>query len=113
MKLLLDQNLSRKLLAVIKDKFPDSKHVSEVGLSIAGDLDVWRYAREHDFAIISKDSDCRQLSFLNGAPPKVIWLQVGNRSTQDISRMIEEHTELILGFDNSPESFLIIHAPST
>jgi len=33
---------------------------------------IWNYAREHDFVIISKDSDFRQRCFLFGPPPKVV-----------------------------------------
>lgn len=31
--------------------------------------------------VVSKDSDFRQLAFLFGPPPKVMWLRVGNAST--------------------------------
>ncbi|MGD9794259.1 MAG: DUF5615 family PIN-like protein [Acidimicrobiia bacterium] len=34
-------------------------------------------------SIVSKDSDFRQLAFLYGPPPKVVWLQVANASTTE------------------------------
>lgn len=36
------------------------------------------------FAIVPKDADFRQLSFLYGSPPKVVWLRVGK--VRDIRR---------------------------
>ena len=47
MKLLLDQNLSPRLVARLADLFPDSQHVSYVGLDRASDRAVWDYARDH------------------------------------------------------------------
>ena len=69
MKLLFDQNLSRKLVDQLQHEFPDSIHVTAVGLDAATDRELWQFAREHGFAIVSKDSDFRQLAFLYG-PPK-------------------------------------------
>ena len=61
MKLLFDQNLSRRLVRMLAIEHPDSAHVTEVGLDSATDNEIWSYAREHDFVIVSKDSDFRQL----------------------------------------------------
>ena len=47
MKLLLDQNLSRHLVRHLRDVFPESEHVSDLGLDGATDEEIWEYAREH------------------------------------------------------------------
>ena len=39
---------------------------------------------------VSKDSDFRETSFLQGPPPKVIWIQRGNRTTDEILRLLDE-----------------------
>ncbi len=78
MKLLFDQNLSPRLTRLLADIYADSIHVREVGLREADDLAIWQYAKVHGFAIVSKDSDFQQRSLLHGAPPKFIWLRVGN-----------------------------------
>ena len=54
MKLLFDQNLSRRLVALLADDFPDSSHVSLVGLAMSTDREVWEDARDHGYAIASK-----------------------------------------------------------
>jgi len=71
MKLLFDPNLSYKLIGRLGDLFPDSEHVRNLNLHEADDRTVWEYARANGFAIVSKDEDFHQLSFLYGPPPKV------------------------------------------
>jgi predicted nuclease of predicted toxin-antitoxin system len=56
-KLLFDENLSRHLITRLAAVFPDSAHVAGVGLEHTTDREVWQYARDHDFVLVSKDSD--------------------------------------------------------
>ena len=95
MKLLFDQNLSPRLATRLADLFPDSDHVSNVGLGQALDDEVWIYARDHDFVIVSKDSDFSEMSVLRGFPPKVVWIRRGNCSTNDIERILRQDFNLI------------------
>ena len=81
MKLLFDENLRPRLVANLTGEFPDSLHVRDIGLERAMDEDIWGFARDNGFVIVSKDSDFHQLSFLFGHPPKVIWTRRGNCST--------------------------------
>jgi len=66
MKLLLDENLSRRIVPFLQADYPDSSQVAMEGLERAGDLDVWRYAKDNDFVIVTKDSDFYELSLLYG-----------------------------------------------
>ncbi len=63
-------------------------HVTEVGLDTASDEDIWAYADEPGFVIVSKDSDFRQLAFLHGPPPKAVWLRAGNVTTNDVHQHV-------------------------
>jgi predicted nuclease of predicted toxin-antitoxin system len=81
MKLLFDQNVSPKLVALLADLFPGSAHADPLGLATADDDVLWNYASTNGFTIISKDEDFNLLSVARGAPPKVIWLQLGNCTT--------------------------------
>ena len=109
MKLLFDQNLSDVLVARLSDLFPESTHVKAIGLSEADDGQIWGYAKEHGFAIISKDSDFQQRSMLYGAPPKVVWLRVGNGPTSKIEKLIRDQSVTLHTFDADPvQSILII-----
>ena len=98
MKLLLDQNLSPRLLRTLEAAYPESTHVRLVGLRNADDAVVWEFARNHDFIIVSKDADFHQRSFVFGFPPKVIWIRLGNCPTAEIERIFCEHQLAIIEF---------------
>ena len=100
MKILFDQNLSFKLINALKDLYPGSVHVRDVGLAVADDITVWNYAKSNDLIIVSKDSDFYQRSILLGHPPKVIWIRRGNCSTKDIEQMLRDHFSDIEKFSN-------------
>jgi predicted nuclease of predicted toxin-antitoxin system len=87
MKLLVDENLSPKLVTLLADLFPTSARVREIGLAKAPDSVVWQYAMEQGLTILSKDEDFHHLSFLRGAPPKVIGINTGNCSTEIVARL--------------------------
>lgn len=91
MRLLFDQNLSRHLVRQLAVDYPDSRHVTEVGLDTATDVEIWEWAGDHNYLIVSKDSDFRQLAFLHGPPPKAVWLRLGNASTLDICNVLRDH----------------------
>jgi predicted nuclease of predicted toxin-antitoxin system len=107
MRLLFDQNLSPRLVSAVADLFPESVHVRDVGLQRGVDTEVWAYAVQHGLAIVSKDSDFHQMSFLLGHPPKVIWIRRGNCSTRTIEALIRtfEH-EIIVFLDAFDAAFL-------
>jgi predicted nuclease of predicted toxin-antitoxin system len=107
-KLLFDQNLSRFLVGRFTEEFPDSVHVAEVGLDQATDREVWEYARAGAYVIVSKDSDFRQLAFLFGPPPKVVWLRVGNASTTDIVSLLGESIDVVEEFAEGGEDALLV-----
>jgi predicted nuclease of predicted toxin-antitoxin system len=98
MKLLFDENLSPRLVKLLTDLFPDSVHVRDVGLKAADDPDVWTYAKDHGLIICSKDSDMHQRSFLFGYPPKIIWVRLGNCSTDDVAQLLRENIAAIETF---------------
>jgi len=99
MKLLFDQNLSPHLARLLADIYPDSVHVREVGLREAGDAEIWEYAKANGFAIVSKDSDFQQRSLLLGAPPKFIWLRVGNCTVKRVEDLLRSYSAAIHTFD--------------
>jgi predicted nuclease of predicted toxin-antitoxin system len=109
MKLLFDQNLSSRLVAAVADVFPGSSHVRDLGLARADDTAVWNVARDHGCAIVSKDSDFHLRSFVEGHPPKVVWLQVGNCTTADIeARLRGNASELMRVFEDENSAVFII-----
>ena len=108
MKLLFDENLAPRLVAQVIDLFPGSEHVRNVGLATADDAAVWEYAKASGFAIVSKDADFRQLSFLYGSPPKVVWLRVGNRSTRQIDSIMRANAAAFEAFEADPVASMLV-----
>ena len=109
MKLLLDQNVSPKLVGALADLFPDSAHVQSLGLECSSDEEIWEYALSHGFAIVTKDEDYNDLSTLRGFPPKVIWLQLGNCKTFRIEEILRSYHSRIIEFgtDNEIGTFVL------
>jgi len=107
MRLLFDQNLSPRLVSAVADLFPESGHVRDAGLQRGVDTEVWTYAAQHRLAIVSKDPDFHQMSFLLGHPPKVIWIRRGNCSTRTIETLLRTFEHEITAFlDDSEAAFL-------
>jgi predicted nuclease of predicted toxin-antitoxin system len=108
-RLLFDQNLSPRLLTVLADLYSGSTHVRNEGLASADDDTVWEYAARHEFAIVSKDADFHQRSFLLGAPPKVIWIQRGNCPTEEIALLLRErHADVLAFAEDETAAFLAL-----
>jgi predicted nuclease of predicted toxin-antitoxin system len=109
MKLLFDQNLSHRLVPALAQLFPGSTHVRNVGLSRADDAAVWDFAKTGGYTIVSKDSDFHLRSFVEGYPPKIVWLQVGNCSTADIEARLRRNADELTAFhlDGTSAVFII------
>ncbi len=108
MKLLFDHNLAPRLVRDLEHVFPGSRHVRNVELDEADDRQIWEHARDQAFVIVSKDDDFRQLAFLHGAPPKVIWLRVGNGPTSEIRQILATNVDSISEFGQSTEASLLV-----
>lgn len=102
MKLLFDENLSFRLVAVLADVYPGSAHVRDVGLLGGEDPAIWAYAADHGFLLVSKDTDFYDRSVLHGAPPKVLWLRTGNTSVAETADILRHQYILIRRFYDDP-----------
>ena len=102
MSLLFDQNLSRRLPALLSAEFPGSEQAIAAGLSTADDRAVWAYAAAHGLAVVSKDADFVQLSAVLGPPPKVIWLRIGNGPTRDVVSLLRTRAADVQAFLADP-----------
>ncbi len=109
MKLLLDENLSDRIIPRINDLYPNSAHVKTLGLISSDDPLIWEYAKNHDFVIVSKDSDFHQRSLLYGHPPKFVYLRIGNCPTARIVQILRDEQAVIPYFcDSEQESILVL-----
>ena len=95
MKLLLDENLSRRLLPPLLAAYPGSTHVAVVGLERATDAAVWEYAAANDYVIVTKDDDFSALSALRGHPPRVIKMTSGNSDNARVQAVLSNNAAQI------------------
>ncbi len=107
MKLLFDQNLSHRLIALLADLFPGSSHVRLLDLAEADDLAIWQHAKRHNFVIVTQDSDYADWNKLRGVPPKVVWLRCGNASTNEIHLRLRMASERIFLMEARTETGII------
>ncbi len=98
MKLLLDQNISFRVVKLIQHKYEVVRQVRELGLENAKDRAIWNYAKEHQFSIVTFDADFYELSNYYGHPPKIIWLRSGNIKTPEISELLINKFNIIKEF---------------
>lgn len=103
MKLLFDENLSPKLVYALADIFPDSAHVDRLGLGGGTDEEVWKFAKQHGFVLVSKDSDFYDKSLLFGYPPKVVWIRRGNCSNRQIQLLLRNKADAIYALERDSE----------
>ena len=109
MKLLLDQNISFRLLGALEDAYPESTQVKCVGLDEADDAGVWHFARDNGYIIVTKDSDFQELNILYGSPPKIIWLKCGNKPNSYALKLLLDNQEEIRNFEHSATGCLEIY----
>ena len=102
MKLLFDQNISFRVLKKLDKIFSGSEQVKDLGLQDFSDKQIWNYAKENNFSIVTFDSDFFDLANLYGHPPKIIWLRTGNRKTNEIAELLVSKSEIILDFLSNP-----------
>jgi len=97
-RLLFDEQLAAALCDLLQDVFPHSLHVRLLGLGGAADEQIWQTARETGCVLVTKDGDFHRLSVLRGAPPKVVWIRIGNCGTAEIAAVLRRHSADIQGF---------------
>lgn len=108
MTLIFDENLSHTLVGILAHEFPGSIHVRDIGLRASEDRQIWDYAKRMGLVIVSKDTDFRERSYVEGFPPKVVWLDVGNAGTAAIAELLRRERERLEHFEKQEEASLLV-----
>jgi predicted nuclease of predicted toxin-antitoxin system len=104
MRLLIDANLSWRLVNQLKADFPEITHMLNAGMAEdTSDTLIWNYAKENKYSIITNDDDFHLLAMAKGFPPKIILLKTGNQSTKYISEILSKHKTDIESFITNEE----------
>jgi predicted nuclease of predicted toxin-antitoxin system len=105
--LLFDQNISPRVIDRLADMYPNSAHVFMLSMGAAVDIEIWQYAHDHDYMIVTKDADFSELGVIKGFPPKIIWIRRGNCSTQDIETILRESYSAISALSEDSETGIL------
>ena len=104
MKLLLDANISWRLIDKLKVHFNDCFHVDHIGLTFpATDREIWKQALTNDLLIVTNDNDFLNLANAKGFPPKVILIKTGNQSNLYVEELLIIHKPDIAALNESAD----------
>lgn len=95
MKLLLDENLSRRIVPFIQEDYPQSTQVALVNLERKPDREIRQYAIDNGYVIVTYDADYYELNMVYGQPPKIIWIKAGNQTKADIIKLLLDNRNII------------------
>jgi predicted nuclease of predicted toxin-antitoxin system len=99
---LIDANLPAKIKVWGSDRFI---HVSEINAGWNDD-EIWKYAKENDLSIITKDKDFLIYQLTNGFPPKIVHIKFGNLKLKEFISVIES---CLQGAENLLNSHALIN----
>lgn len=68
-----------------------SRHVSQLGLLAASDVEIFAAARLARAVVVTKDEDFVRLLERDGPPPQVVWVTVGNTRNARLRELFERH----------------------
>lgn len=112
MKILLDENLSKRIIPLIAQAFPETVALISPATGLTppiSDHSVWQFAKQNDQHIFTRDEDFIKLSLQFGVPPKVVYLAVGNVSNTGLAEIINRHSVDIKDFiADEDTAFLVI-----
>ncbi|MBY0317611.1 MAG: DUF5615 family PIN-like protein [Reyranella sp.] len=108
MRLLFDQNLSHKLVRRLADVFPDSVHVRDIGMKSANDPAIAKFALEQGLTIVSKDADFLALRFVLGEHIRMVWVRLGNGSTDQVEQALRQRRASIEVLAEDPSQVIEI-----
>lgn len=86
-RLLIDENLPFSLGVALGE---DHEHALQIAAQ-ASDTLLWQHARKHDWIVLTRDTDFFDRLLVHGAPPKVIWVRLGNVRKDVLLQMVKEH----------------------
>ncbi|QQR85245.1 MAG: DUF5615 family PIN-like protein [Flavobacteriales bacterium] len=101
--LLFDQNISFRIVKLLRTSFPGCAHVSDRKLKGAPDRSIWKFAETTGSCIVTFDRDFEDLAALKGPPPKVVLLCTGNTGTLELAHLLRKHEASIKHFLHDQE----------
>ena len=83
-----------------------------LGLAETDDRVIWQHAKANGFNLVTQDADFAEMAVLYGAPPKVIWLRIGNCTTARAEPVLRNTAARVHAFLSvGEESCLVLTHP--
>ena len=95
----IDLNLPPQMASWLEEEFRvKAKSFKELQFEITPDVEVYKMAAQKDNKIIitTKDIDFSNYQKVAGAPPRILYLNVGNISNQNLKSLLQERFPEIL-----------------
>lgn len=108
MRLLLDANISWRIIKHIENDFLYCFHSKDIPINQpAKDIEIWEFAGKNDFTILTHDDDFEKLLLLKGVPPKIIILKTFNKNTKQLAELLISKKEIINDFILNSELMIL------
>ncbi len=91
MRLLFDQNISYRIHGKLSLNFSECRSIRDFDLVDASDIDIWNFAKSHDFHILTFDADFTHIASIKGIPPKIICIRTGNMPTILLAQLLGKY----------------------
>jgi predicted nuclease of predicted toxin-antitoxin system len=93
MRVLIDENLPATLATALPI---ECVHATDFGRNPT-DHELWIIARDQNFVVLTRDTDFFDRLMLEGPPPKVIWIRLGNLRRRDLEKKIGDLWPILAG----------------
>lgn len=109
MKLLLDANLSWRLVKPLEKHFAVN-HILDFFQHNVRDSTIWDFAKSRHYTIVTNDEDFVHLLLSKGWPPKLILIKTGNQSNDFLLNLLVDKKSEIESFNLKNELGLLLVA---
>ena len=102
-RFLIDAQLAPGLARRLATRGYVAEHVNRIGLGVASDCAIWRYAARARATVLTKDEDFVVLAGREPSGPQVVWIRIGNISNDALWRALEPLLDEIIRTLNAGE----------
>jgi predicted nuclease of predicted toxin-antitoxin system len=108
MNLLIDANISWRIVKILNSYFSKVIHAKDLDVSQpAKDMEIWNFCKINEYTIVTHDEDFQKIILSKGAPPKVIILKTFNKNTLELANLILNQKDEIESFISNPELMIL------
>lgn len=89
MRFLIDNQLPVTLARWLSGQGFESLHVLDAGLAQASDAEIWCYAAQGAFVVVSKDEDFFHRAVRPDSAARLVWIRLGNCRKAQLLEAVE------------------------